>query len=484
MAAARGPRDGAGLAAEVRDFAAVRGEFGLPVEYPAAALGEAERTVAQPLDVGARRDAADLPLVTVDPAGSKDLDQAVLVRRRARGYRVFYAIADVAAFVPPSGALDAEVRRRGQSLYLPDGTVPLHPTVLSEGAASLLPEQVRPAVLWTIDLDRQGALVRFDLQRALVRSTAALDYGSVARSWETGEPHPSIELLAEVGRLRREQAVHRGAIELGLPEQQVDSDGAGGWRPTLRPRLAVEAYNAEISLLTGMCAAEVMLGAGVGILRTVPDPEPATVASLRRSARRLGVAWPEGATPAAALAGMDPARPEPLVVHVAATRLLRGAGYTAFDGGSPAKSRHAGLGAAYAHVTAPLRRLADRYATEVCLAVTAGREVPGWAREGLPQLPSATGSSDRLASQVERACLAQAQAWALQDRLGEEFPATVLRAGSGEDGEVFVADPPVIARCSAGESGTGEQLDEGSRVRVRLVEADPVRREVGFALVE
>ena len=476
--AARGSRDDTGLAAaEVRDFAPIRGEFGLPVEYPAAALSEAERTVAQPLEVGTRRDATDLPLVTVDPAGAKDLDQAVLVRRRAGGYRVFYAIADVASFVPPAGALDTEVRQRGQSLYLPDGTVPLHPTLLSEGAASLLPEQVRPAVLWTIDLDPRGALVGFDLHRALVRSTAALDYEGVRRSLEAGTPHPSIELLAEVGRLRREQAVRRGAIELGLPEQQVDSDGAGGWRLTLRPRLAVEAWNAEISLLTGMCAAEVMLGAGVGILRTVPDPEPPTVESLRRSARRLGVVWPEGATAGQALAGMDPARPEALVVHVAATRLLRGAGYTAFDGEVPSKSRHAGLGAAYAHVTAPLRRLADRYATEVCLAVTAGREVPEWVLEALPQLPSAMGTSDRLATQVERACIAQAQAWALRDRVGEEFPATVLRVGPGEDGEVFVADPPVIARC------VGEEWGEGRRVRVRLVEADPVRREVSFAVV-
>ncbi|GAA0533335.1 ribonuclease R [Saccharopolyspora subtropica] len=484
MAAAGGPPGGIAVAAaapsgRVRpeagwDFSAVRAELGLPADYPTAALAEAEQSVAQPVATGQRLDATGLPLVTVDPPGAKDLDQAVLVQRRRSGYRIHYAIADVAAFVVPGGALDVEVRRRGQTLYLPDGNVPLHPPSLSEDAASLLPGQVRAAVLWTIDLDSDGLPVRVDVRRALVRSVAQLDYEGVQRSLAAGDPHPSIALLPEVGRLRREQALLRGAIELGLPEQQVEPDGDGGWRLVLRPRLVVEAWNAEISLLTGMCAAEMMLAAGIGVLRTVPDPEPETVAGLRRSASRLGVHWPDHVPPAAALAAMDPVRPEALAVHVAATRLLRGAGYTAFGDGAPAKANHAGIGASYAHVTAPLRRLVDRYSAEVCLAVSSDRQVPEWVREALAELPSAMGSSDRVAGQVERACIAQAQAWSLVSRVGEEFAATVLRVPNGSAGEVFLADPPVIARC------TGSGLGEGQQVRVRLVAADPASRDVAF----
>lgn len=481
MAAARVPDDGTGvLACEAAanepdftaDFSAVRAELRLPVDFPAAALSEAEQTVAQPVLSPVRVDATDLPLVTIDPPGSKDLDQAVLVRRRRRGYRVYYAIADVASFVRPGGALDAEVRRRGQTLYLPDGAVPLHPTLLSEGAASLLPEQVRPAVLWTIDVDRDGVATEVQLCRALVNSVAQFDYETVQRGLDQGTAHPSVELLEEVGRLRRAQAVHRGAIELGVPEQQVESDNVGGWRLVLRPRLPVEEWNAEISLLTGMCAADIMVSTGIGVLRTVPDPDLGTVEGLRRSATRLGLHWPAELGPADVLSELDPARPEALALHVAAIRLLRGAGYTAFDDGAPAKIRHAGIGAPYAHVTAPLRRLVDRYCTEVCLAVTAGEPVPDWVRSALPQLPSAMGSSDRTAAQVERQCVAQAQSWALAGRIGEEFTATVLRAGG--DCEVFVAQPPVIARC------VGEGASEGQRIRVRLVVADPVRREVTF----
>src|SRR5699024_8902046 len=119
-------------------------------------------------DVVSRTDATDLPLVTVDPPGARDLDQAVLLERRGRGgFRVHYAIADVAAFVRPGGALDRETRRRGQTLYLPDGNIPLHPRVLSEDAGSLLPNRVRPAVLWRIDLAEDGAVEDFDARRAL-----------------------------------------------------------------------------------------------------------------------------------------------------------------------------------------------------------------------------------------------------------------------------------------------------------------------------
>jgi VacB/RNase II family 3'-5' exoribonuclease len=455
-----------------RDFAGIRAEFHLPTDYPTAALVEAEQAVSLP--PGRREDATDLPLVTIDPPGAKDLDQALLVTRRTGGYRLDYAIADPGHFIRPGGALDVESRRRGQTLYLPDALVPLHPPQLSEEAASLLPGETRPAVLWTIDCDPDGEIERVHVRRALVRSVAQLDYDTVRDRLAAGTPHPSYALLPELGRLRRELAVSRGAVELQLPEQRAVADGNGGWRLTLRSRVDVEAWNAEMSLLTGMAAARLMLGAGVGVLRTLPDSEPEAMDSLRRRASALGVAWPPGVTAAQVLATLDPSRPEALAFHVDATRLLRGAGYTVLtDGIRPETTTHAGLGAAYAHVTAPIRRLVDRFGTEVCLAVAAGVAVPDWVRESLPGLPAVMATSDVLASRVDRACLSQVEAWVLADRVGETFPAVVLHA-EAKGGEVFVADPPVVSKC------VGDELPEGERIMVRLVEADIVRRRVMF----
>ncbi|SEQ08813.1 RNB domain-containing protein [Lentzea xinjiangensis] len=454
-------------------FDGVRTEFGLPSSFPAAVLAEAEAAVSR--SAGDRPDLTSIPLVTIDPPGAKDLDQALCVRKSGDGFVVHYAIADLGAFVTPGGALDTEVRRRGQTIYLPDGNVPLHPTVLSEGAASLLPGVVRPAVLWTFTCTAEGVPSDVEVRRALVRSTAQFDYASVQQTFDAGDPHPSVAALAEFGPLRRALALERGAIELHLPEQEVEPDGAG-WKLVTRPRAAVDAWNAEISLMTGMAAASIMLEARAGVLRTLPDPDAEAVAALRKSAAALRVDWPSDLSPGAFLAGLDASTPEALALFTDATRLLRGAGYSAFDGTVPEVTTHAGVAAPYTHVTAPLRRLVDRFATEVCLAVTAGQELPSWLAEALPRLPSLMGASDSLAAKVERATLDQVEAQVLAGRAGQEFDAVVLRAGDDE-AEVFVAAPPVLAKCA------GKRLPEGERIRVRLDEADPAGRRVRFTAV-
>jgi exoribonuclease R len=461
------------------DFSRVRAEFGLPDRFPGAVLAEAERAVADGPG-GERVDRTDIPLVTIDPPGAKDLDQAMHVERHGDGFRVHYAIADLGAFVEPGGPIDTEVRRRGQTIYLPDGSVPMHPTALSEGAASLLPGQTAPSALWTIDLDASGEPVSFRVERALVRSTEQFDYESVQAAVDAGTTHPSVALLPELGELRRAAAIRRGALELQLPEQDVERVD-GGWRLLLRGRTRVDAWNAEISLLTGMCAARIMLDAGIGLLRTLPAATDDDRAWLRRSAEALGIPWPEGASAAEVLAGLDPASPAAMALSMDATRLLRGAGYTAFDGTPPELDSHAGIAAAYAHVTAPLRRLVDRFGTEVCLAVCAGVEVPAWVREALPTLPDAMESSDGLAAKVDRACLDQVEAWVLADRVGEEFDAVVLRA-DGDTAEVFVPAPPVLGKADLNRDPEKDaEALEGRTLRLRLTEADPATRRIRFA---
>ena len=117
-----------------------------------------------------------------------DLDQAMYLERAGDGYLVHYAIADVGAVVAPGAALDREVRRRGQTFYLPDGSVPLHPPALAEDAASLLPDGPRAAVLWRIDLDGGGEPTAVDVRRAVVRSRARLDYAGVQADLDAGRP--------------------------------------------------------------------------------------------------------------------------------------------------------------------------------------------------------------------------------------------------------------------------------------------------------
>ncbi|MFC4602233.1 RNB domain-containing ribonuclease [Rhodococcus kronopolitis] len=455
------------------DFGDIRTDFALSGDFPAAALGEAEAAVDS--RAGERTDHTDLELVTIDPPTSMDLDQALHLERTDSGFVLHYAIADVAAVVVPGGSLDGETRLRGQTYYLPDGSLPLHPRVLSEGAASLLPDQVRPAALWRIELDERAEPVSFGVTRALVRSVARFDYAGVQADSETGSLHPSIASLPEFGRLRLASARDRGAIELKLPEQEVVADG-DGWRLELQPRTDADDWNAEVSLLTGMCAARLMIDGGVGLLRTLPKPAPDAVGALRRSARALGIEWPQGVSVGELLAGLDPNAPDTLVMMSDATGLLRGAGYAAFDGVLPELLEHSGIGAPYAHVTAPLRRLSDRFSTEICLALSAGTAVPQWVRDALPALPDVMKGSDSRASKVDRACVDLTEATLLHGREGELFDAVVLRGAEGKrDAEIYVPGPAVIAKCAGNPP-------EGVPLSVRLVRADIVTRAVKFEL--
>lgn len=460
-------------AAEEPDFAAIRAEFEVPEKFPPDVLAEAERRAREP--VLPELDATDIPLVTLDPVGSRDLDQAVHLAARDGGYRVSYAIADVGSFVRLGSLLDGEARRRGQTLYSPDERTPLHPQVLSEGAASLLPDGVRAAVLWTIDLDADGEVTRVELRRARVRSRAQLDYPTVQAQADAGALPDPLTLLPEIGRLLEQRALERGGIALGTPEQEVVAAAGGGWTLALRGDLPVEGWNAQISLLTGRCAAMLMLDGGVGLLRTLPPARPGDVARLRLLAPALGVDWSADAGPGVAIAGLDPSRPGHAAFLEEAATLLRGAAYTPFDGAPPEQPVHSGVAAPYAHVTAPLRRLVDRFGTEVCLALCADREPPPELRAALPELPALMSSSDRRTREVERAAVDAVEAWVLHGREGEAFSAVVVDAENGK-GAVVLDDLAVRGRCE------GAVLTPGTRVRVRLEVADVAGRQIGFRL--
>ncbi|MDG6102368.1 RNB domain-containing ribonuclease [Dactylosporangium aurantiacum] len=459
------------------DFSGLRRELDLPTAFPEAADREAEAAAKERHDD--REDRTDLEFVTIDPPTSKDLDQALLLQRQGSGYRVYYAIADVAAFTVTAPAIEAETWRRGQTVYLPDGKVPLHPPVLSEGAASLLPDQDRPAVLWTIDVDGTGVTVGADVRRATVRSRAKLNYAQVQRDVDAGTPHPSVQLLPELGRLLTQRGLDRGAVNLPMPEQEIEPDG-DGWKLVIRGPVPVEEFNAQISLLTGMAAAQIMLKGGIGLLRTMPPPEQDAVRKLRLAARALGLPWPDGAGPGAVIAALDPMDPKAAAFIDQAAEMMRGAGYTPFDGAAPEQPLHGAVAAPYAHVTAPLRRLADRYVTEVCLALHTGAEVPAWARDALPRLPEVMSRTDRVANAAERGAVDLVEAVLLQHRVGEEFDAAVLDVDRHR-ADIALDEPPVRARCEGREEGG--DLPLGERIRVRLTEADPTRRKVLFHTV-
>jgi len=462
------PPDDAKIAASFSDLRRV---LKVKLEFPPEVVEDAERSiVAAQLS---ETDATDVPFVTIDPPESMDLDQALHLERNGNRYRVRYAIADVASFVTPGGPMDVEAQARGQTLYAPDARARLYPPQLSEGAASLLADQVRSALVWDMDVDETGEGVEVTVGRALVRSRAKLHYAGVQRSLDDGSADESLQLLREVGTLRQEREQRRGGVQMPVPEQVVER-GDEGYELHFRAPLPVEGWNAQISLMTGMAAAELMLEAGIGILRTLPEADEHAVARLRRTAKALGLEWGKDVPYTEFIRTLDANGAHDAAVLNEAAALLRGSGYRAFDGQTPHEAVHAGVASTYAHTTAPLRRLVDRYVGEVCVAISMDADVPEWVRAALPGLPETMELSNRRAQQYEGGIVSAVEAAILEPSIGETFDAVVVEVDERDHaGTVQLREPAVTARCKG-------DLPLGETVEVRLETADVMKRLVRF----
>ena len=457
-----------GLAAICRQYQ-VPGDF--PPEVEAAAVEAAKR----PVSPGpGRRDARDLELVTLDPAGATDLDQAfALSLDDATGDVVLaYAIADVGFFVDRGGVIEAEALRRGSTIYLPTTKVTQYPTVLSEAAASLLPEQDRPAILLTVAVAKDGRSTLRWAERAVVRSRAQLAYEDAG-----GGRLP--ELLAELSRRIFAAEDARGANRVELPEQDVEADASapGGLRLRTRPRNESEDRNSALSLAANLAVADRLLAACAGLFRVMPEPTQGAIGMLHHVARALGVDWPKGATLHQLAARLDPGQPKQAAFLLAARRAGGGASYAPYTTGEV--PWHAAVAATYAHATAPLRRLADRYVLDTVCSLFDSADVPSASApaptaEFVATLLGVMHRAQAMQSHVDHAVVDLVEAVTMQSRVGEEFDATVVDVERDRGVvRIQIADPAVWASVRA-------PAQPGDDLRVRLVSADPAARQVRF----
>lgn len=455
-------------------------EFNLPQPFSDRVLRAAEQAVEH-LPPAASEHTA-LPFFTLDPATSTDLDQAMYLERRGSGYRVHYAISDVPAIVEMGTLLDEVTRQRGQTFYLPHRRIPLHPPVIGENRGSLLPGVERRAFIWILDLDAEGALGRVQLLRSVIRSRAKLDYAGAQRALDEATADEQLRLLKRIGNLRIEQERVRRGASLNLPDQEVEADDSRGYRLVSRFPLPVEGYNAQISLLAGMAAAELMLGAGVGILRTMPQPRPQDLDEFRAQSRVLGHPWDPAIDYGQFLRSLDLADPAQLVLMHRAAALFRGADYQVINGQPRGELRQAALAAYYTHATAPLRRLVDRFVLLTCHLISQGAPIPEELHNALEQLPGLMRTSSAEAARADRAAIDLIEAWVMQHRVGEHFDAVVLRAGTTNgQGETRAGQVQLL-----GEAVTGTfrgDAPAASLVRVQLLRADPRTRTCEFAQV-
>lgn len=447
----------------------IRADAGIPTEFPpavvAAAVAAAERRPG-----AEHHDLTDLRFATLDPASSVDLDQAFHIEQPAGGDAdivLRYAIADVGWFVQPGDPLDVEAFERGVTVYLPDRRSTLYPTVLSEGAASLLPGVDRPAVVFTVRVASDGTSVLDGVERAVVRSGAKLAYDGVTAA----------DLPAGFDELHRRIALdetNRGAPRVEFPEQEITRLADGRYELSFRPRLPSEEQNAALSLATNLAVADALHAAGTGLFRVMPDVDERRMRALRQTARALGLEWPKDAPLDVFERSLSRDEPRTSAFLLAIRRAAGGASYELFRAGET--PWHSAMAATYAQATAPLRRLQDRYVIEAALAVAAGRSVPDAIDEAFQRLPEAMARAEQRANRAERLALDLAEAVALSGREGEIFDAVVI--DEGEWGvEIQIVDPAVLTRMTA------RRVDPGDAVTVRLTRADVESSSIEFERV-
>lgn len=445
-------------------LAAIRAQFRLPDAFGTDVLEAANAAAAGPR--GARADLTALPFVTLDPISATDLDQAFAIEAAGTDLLLHYAIADVAAFLTPGDPVDREAWARGETFYLPDGRIGLYPPVISEGAASLLPDGPRPAIRLAVRVAPDGGAALDAVDRVTIRSRAKLGYATVSAA----DLPPMFFDLA-----RRVQAAEaaRGAARIDPPQQQVVEETDGRFALGFRPMSAIEQANAAMSLAANLAVADALHAAGTGLFRVMRAPGHRAVDRLRLTARALGLDWPSGDSLAAFEARLDPNRRADAAFMLAVRRAGQGASYAPYDPGE--RPFHAAIAATYAHATAPLRRLADRFVLEAALALANGRPVPDAVAAAFGGLAPVMNRAESRAAQVDSAVVELAEAVVLETRVGERFTGQVIDLDD-RGARVQLCAEPVVTRVD------GEGLTLGEGVELKLVEASPARRTTRFEL--
>jgi exoribonuclease R len=241
-----------------------------------------------------------------------------------------------------------------------------------------------------------------------------------------------------------------------------------------RPRLDSEEQNAAMSLATNLAVAEALYAARTGVFRVMDEVDERRTGWLRRFAQAFGLDWPRGVELADFVRELPKQDPRTSAFLLAVRRASGGASYVVYQ--PDKRPWHSAVAATYAHATAPLRRLQDRYVIEAALAIGNGREVPDEIAAAFDALPRAMARGEQRANRVERQALELAEAVVLSGREGDTFPAVVI--DEGEQGVDFqVTEPAVLGRVSA------RHVDPGDEIRVRVVSVDVENAQVVYERV-
>ena len=488
-------------------------QHGIPDQFPDAAVQEADQP--RPVTLDNREDLRDLSMITIDPVDARDRDDAVLAEADKEpgnpgGHIIWVAIADVAHYVRPGGALDREARRRGNSSYFPDRVVPMLPDILSGDLCSLHEAVDRPCLAVRMRIDAQGHKLSHRFHRGLMRSRASLNYTQVQTAMDGSPDAVTAPLLDRV--IRPLYAAYRSLLlarnerqplNLDLPERQIVlSDEGKVLSVDFKARFDAHKLIEEFMVLANVAAAEELQRLKQPLLfRVHEEPSPDRLDSLREVAEASGFTLAKGQVLKTAHLNRLLAQAEGTdfdeLLNISTLRSMAQAYY------NPQNFGHFGLALRnYAHFTSPIRRYSDLIVHRALIAGHGWGDdgLSGWDRENLDETAKLISDAERRSMAAERDTVDRYLAAYLSDRVGAVFQGRisgVQRFGlfvkldeTGADGlvpirsvgrEFFHYDQASQTLMGA---DTGVTIGLGQRVTVRLAEAVPVTGGLMLELLE
>jgi ribonuclease R len=488
-------------------------QHGIPDAFPDAVMAQAD--AAKPTTAKNRDDLTELPLITIDPADARDHDDACCAildddPANPGGFLLWVAIADVAHYVTPGSALDAEARRRGNSTYFPDRVVPMLPDRLSGDLCSLHEGVTRPCIAVEMKLSATGEKLSHRFLRGMMRSPASLSYEEAQTAIDGNPSERAAPLVDSVLtplfaaydalKIARER---RQPLELDLPERKIMLSDAGKVASiNFSDRLDAHRLIEECMVLANVAAAETLIAKQQPLLfRVHEEPSPEKLESLRETAKSVGLVLAKGQVLQTrhlnqllqGAAGKDEAE----LINLSTLRSMTQAYY------SPQNMSHFGLALQnYAHFTSPIRRYADLLVHRALVSAH------GWGKDGLSlqnvemldETAKQISDTERRSMVAERDTTDRYLASFMVERVGNEFSGRIsgiARFGifvkldeTGADGlvpirslgrEYFEHDAKTQTLRGT-ESSTVIGL--GQRVVVRLSEATPVTGGILLELLE
>ena len=476
-------------------------DHGLPYIFPDDVLAEAAEADIQPY--AKREDWRDVPFVTIDPADAKDHDDAVFAKPDPHpdnlgGYIVDVAIADVAAYIMPNGAMDLEAEKRGNSVYFPDRVIPMLPERISNDLCSLRENEDRPALNMRMIFSSDGQKKSHSLHRITMRSVRRLSYQEAQHAFDDEAGPRSKDIAGTVlkpllaaYKIALKGREKRQPLDLDLPERKLEIDEMGRVAGIyIPPRLTAHRLIEEFMIQANVCAAETLERRKLHLIYRVHEPPPlAKQEMLRDFLKTIGITIPLGSA-------LEPRKINGILASVVGTEhqdvvnqiVLRAQSQAIY---ATDNNGHFGLNLArYAHFTSPIRRYADLTVHRALInaAGLSDSPIPYPDDKTLGSIAENISVSERRASAAERDTVDRLIAYHLADRVGATLDGVIsgvsrggvfVRLGDlGTDGfvpvstlgnEYFHHDEAAMAFIGA-DSGLGFRLSDKVEVRIKSVE--------------